>query len=370
MVLHPFKACFPNPAMITSPDSFFGRVKEEYPHFYKSGFFKKFSQNAIYLCKITKPEGISRAVVAVNDFSDFELGNIFKHEDTLDAKEQNTLELLLWRKAQIKPVLLAYENDVKLDQWMDNYTSENPKSFSYYFNESDEINEVWAVTDESDIDFIRDTFHNNIKHGYIADGHHRCATLTKLKNSGALEKVKIPGILSIYIPFSDLQIYEYNRLVEMPIGLNSTVLVAELAKYFNIEVLNTPRKPKEKHEIVCIIGKDWLSLKWKPQIIDSFLKNDDNDFDANLLNKLVLRLIFKIENAKTDLSINYFEGSISLRKIEKSLIQNENLVAFLLYPISKDDLIAVASQGRNLPPKSTWFEPRIKNGLLVLELEG
>lgn len=368
MILHPFKACYPNPAMITSPDSFFGRVKEEYPHFYKSGFFKKFSQNAIYLCKITKPDGITRAVIAVNDFSDFEEGNIFKHEDTLDAKEQNTLELLLWRKAQIKPVLLAYENDHNLDQWMDVYFSENPKSFSYYFNDSDENHEVWAVTDEVNIGFIRDSFHNNIKYGYIADGHHRCATLTKLKNSGALENFIMPGILSIYIPFSDLKIYDYNRLVEMPFGLNATKLVAELAKLFDIEVLEKPRKPLAKHEIVCILRKDWLSLKWKASKIKEFLSRNDNDFDASMLNEFVLNKIFKIDDVKTDLSISYFEGNAPMQKIEKNLVQNTNLAAFLLHPISKEELIAIASQGRNLPPKSTWFEPRIKNGLLVLEL--
>ena len=370
MNLLPFKALFPNPAMITSPDSFFGRVKEEYPHFYKSGFFRKVKDDAIYVYSIIKAGVTTTGIIAVNDFMDFEQGNVFKHEDTLDAKEQNTLELLLWRKAQIKPVLLAYENEKELDDWLAKFIANTTPQISFYFNEAAEHHEIRAISNPGDIETIQNIFKNRIKYGFIADGHHRCATLTRLRHTGALENINIPGILAVYIPFSDLQIFDYNRVVEMPFGLNAPKLVAELAKYFYIESLESPRKPKSKHELVCIIRKDWFSLKWKPGKIDEFLQMYGNDFDANMLNEYVMKNIFNIVDVKSDTAITYFEGNAPMQKVEKNLVLNTNLVAFLLYPISKSELVDTASAGKNLPPKSTWFEPRIKNGLLVLELAG
>ena len=137
---------------------------------------------------------------------------------------------------------------------------------------------------------------------------------------------------------------------------------------FVIEFLEKAQRPAAKHEIVMFVNREWYLLRWRPEILEAH-QTEDVLLDVTLLDQLVLADILGIEDVRTDLRISYVEGPRGLEEIRNRTIRNENRVGFILFPATLDDLLQTADAGKTMPPKSTWFEPRIINGLIVLELD-
>jgi uncharacterized protein (DUF1015 family) len=368
MRIRPFKAAYPNPNMITSADSFFGRMKEEYPHFAKSGFFLQDEDESLFIYQILGKNYQCTGIIGCNDVNDFDTNTIHKHEETLAAKEQNTMEIMVWRRAQIKPILLAFETHPKLDEWISEYIDKNKLFYQVEFKDEKEVHKLWKLSDSKDLSFVTDIFANEIPATYIADGHHRSATMLRLHNGGQFSQFDLSDILAVYMPFRDLRIYDYNRIVKLPFGLSTTRLMAQLSQYFDIYPMKNAKKPSKKRELVCCVNDEWYTLIWRPKFLES-VPEKDSAFDTGLLDNYVFKNVFEIEDSSTDTSIEYIQGTASMKKVMKNLAGKSNTVGFFLYPVQKKELIATAGAGKNLPPKSTWFEPRIKNGLLVKSLE-
>ena len=173
-------------------------------------------------------------------------------------------------------------------------------------------------------------------------------------------------ILAAFFAVKELSIFDYNRVVE---GLDDRTMarfMAEISQVFDIKILNKPAKPRKKFELTMLIGEEWFRLKWKKEILNKY-KKGEIVLDASLLDEEVIKKIMKIKDTKTDNRITYIEGPKSFESIIKRTRKDENKIAFCLYPVNIDDLFKVADAGDIMPPKSTWFEPRVKNGLLVLE---
>jgi len=143
--------------------------------------------------------------------------------------------------------------------------------------------------------------------------------------------------------------------------------MARISQLFEIEVLEGPERPRQKHEISIFINKEWYRLSWKPEILETY-KHLPVILDADLLNEKVLKEILNIKDVRTDQRIKYVEGQKGLDELRIKTIKNEHRVGFCLYPVSIEDLMKIADANFVLPPKSTWFEPRLKNGLIVQEL--
>ena len=140
--------------------------------------------------------------------------------------------------------------------------------------------------------------------------------------------------------------------------------MVKMARIFDIEEIPEPRKPLEKHEIVMNIRKEWYNLRWKKEILDRY-PPDHVVLDATLLNEFVLRDIIGIQDVRTDTRIFYVDGSKGLEGLRKTTQENDDRVGFLMHPVDFDDLMKMADTGESLPPKSTYFEPRMKSGMLV-----
>ena len=370
MKISAFQAIYPKTDLVTSPESFFGSMKYQFKEFFNSGFFDKSSQDALYLYKI---ENISESTIytgllcftALQDLRD---NKILKHEKTLAAKEQQMMRLILQRDAHIKPVLLAYPDVDSLNEYINAHIENNQHAFALSFENKTEIHKIWKVSDGDRINDIQQLFKNHVDKSYIADGHHRCSTTEILHNSKELENasLKFGKIFTVYFPLSQLKIWDYNRVVEVFNNMDIAKFLVLLSKYCKIKPLKTGRKPKSKFEITMHLSYGWFSLKWKKNMLKQYDKQAVL-LDCQLFNKYILNEIIKVENVREDQRISYFSGKDGIKILEEQVRKQARKVAFCIYPVLKEELIKTADALETLPPKSTFFEPRMKNGIIASE---
>ena len=367
MKIYPFQAIYPNLTLVTSPDSFFGSMKHKYPEFVKSGFFHKSAQDAIYIYQIESVDHSYRAIIAANDIQDIDDLKILKHEETLSTKEQSMMQLILERNAMIKPVLLAYEGNKDINLFIAKEMDSLRPFFKLDFEETQESHTLYAITDGKKVAKLQKLFKEKVKKCYIADGHHRVSTSWILSKGDHLRKDQLNSLLSVYFPFEELDIYDYNRSIQLQEDMTEAQIVVRLSKVFKILELDAAAKPKKKHHITMQLGKMWYLLKWKKKILEKY-NSDGLVLDADLLNRYVLNDILEVEDIRTDLRVKYIAGTLGTDGVEKQSMVEQRRVGFCLFPVTKQELKYIADNGLNLPPKSTWFEPRIKNGVIVQEL--
>ena len=370
MKIFPFQAWYPDFDLIASADSFFGSVREEYVTYKKAGFFHQSEQPALFFYQIKSATRTYTGLMCCTDISEFEKGNILKHEGTLAAKEQKMIQLLVQRKALVKPVLLVYEKIKTINKLILNHIQNNPPLYSTYFEQDKQEHILWKITEKSILDKVQKLFDKKVKTTYIADGHHRTTTMTLLNerltnkaNSGNYKQLMV-----VLFGSDQLDLLEYNRVVE---GLNETsptIFMAKLSNLFEIEILDRPEKPHQKHQISLFVNREWYRLTWKKKVLKEY-KEKEVILDVHLLNEKVLKGILNIKDVRFDQRIDYVSGTKGLRGLEKATVSNKNRIGFYLYPVKIDELMALADKYQLLPPKSTYFEPRIKNGLLVKSLE-
>lgn len=362
MNIYPFQAIISRSELISSEESFFGTVKYEFPQFLKNGFFKSTDKSGLYLYYIETPHGTHRGLVANNDIKDIYRDKILKHERTLEAKKQKLLDVMEQNQAMIKPVLLAYHPISQLEQIFDKVMASGEPTHQVVFKELKEKHSVWLISEEDIVSRIQAIFADKVHKVYIADGHHRMATTLKMHQGDY--KDRIQQILSIYLPFNELSIYEYNRVVDIAGLLDEAELMARLCKYCKIDVLKKARKSRHKNEVTMYLRNRWYKLRWKKSVLRKYAKKNFY-CDTDLLNHIVLNKIIGIEDITKNTRITYCPGVEGLQSLVDAVQDKPNRVAFSLYPITSDDIKYIADNNLSLPPKSTWFEPRIKNGMIV-----
>jgi len=369
MILKPFQAIIPNLGLISSADAFFNTVKNQYTEYLHNGFFKRSAQEAIYVYRLKSSEGIHKGIMTSTDVEDFSNGRVLKHENTLAAKEQQMMNLLLQNHAMVKPVLLAYDHVKDIDDFIDKVIVEDEPFFEIEFQQAHQVHTIWEINDGERLSVLFDLFRKKVKKSYIADGHHRVSTMVNLhktqEESGVLEN-PLTGIFSIYFSWKELSVYDYNRCIEAFQLISPIKFMAFLTRYFKIKPLKHGRKPRSKHELTMNMYGEWYRLKWK----NSILKKHEKDsviFDADLLNEYVLQGILGIKNIREDSRITYLSGIEGSTGMEDAVAKSQNNVGFCLYPIPYEDIKKVSEEGKVMPPKSTWFEPRVKNGLVTME---
>lgn len=370
MRIKPFQAVYPNLDYITSASSFFETVKTEYNDYYNSGFFYKTNKDSVYIYQIQKKSRNYLGIIACADIRDYIEENIKRHENTLPTKEQKQIQLLLRRKATVKPILLTYPQVPEIGEWI-TYNLEGKKPFfEVEFEEAKQKHVFWEVKDEKQIQLICQLFAEKVPTTYIADGHHRTSSIALLNNRGKLSGNGKPydTLLTAFFPSTELEILDFNRIIEGLEDITLSTFMAKISQLFDIEVLEKAEKPQQKHEITMFVNKEWFKLKWRKEVLDEYGDSHrEMLLDANLLNEKVMGDILGIPDVRTDPRITYVEGPKGLEGIRKKTIKKSDSVAFCLYPVQLEDLLAVSDAGRVMPPKSTWFEPRIKNGLIVQE---
>lgn len=358
MQLHPFRATIPNLKFITSPDAFFSSVKEDYLDYAASGFFRTTEHSALYVYQIEKHGRVFSGLVAGVDMHQNSDREIIPHEQTLSTKEQRQIHLLLKRKATVKPILLTYQTVDPINHLLKQYCQEEPL-LAVSFKGQKERHVIWALTDASAIQRIQKLFDQWVPRVYIADGHHRCATARRLSNGH--QASPYGRTICALFPTTDLEIHDFNRIIEAFITTSPTYFMAQLSKYCTIEYLSQAQKPGQKHELVLYINQEWYRLRWKSSIFERF---HQETLDALLMNELILRDILGIKDVSNSPRIDYVEGPKGLAGLKKGVDQNKNTIGIALFPVRTHELFKLADEKVILPPKSTWFEPRLINGLI------
>ena len=368
MNLKPFQAIYPKMSFITSADQFFSTVREEYNEYKESGFFDKTADEGMFAYQIQTPEKTYLGLVCCINIKDYTDGKIKKHENTLASKEQQQMHLMLKRGAQVKPVLLTYPKVAKIGKILQKITDQSNPIQRIQFDETNQIHSFWKISDGKTIQKIQELFKEKVPATYIADGHHRTST-TSLMNDrlkGTKDEKSYDQLLCALFPTTELEILDFNRVVEIVGDFSPALFMALLSKLCDIEVLPRARKPLEKRELTLFLDRTWFSLKWRPEVLEG-MAHRKPILDATLLNEKILNELLHIKDVKTDNRVKYVEGPLGLDGVIAKVLKGENRMAFMLYPVEMDDFIAISDAGKTLPPKSTWFEPRIKNGLIVKE---
>lgn len=365
MQLLPFRATLPNLKFITAPEAFFSTVKEDYLEYAASGFFTNTSHEGFYIYRIEQGTKIFTGLIACIDMQEDGGQSIIPHEQTLATKEQRQIHLLLKRKATVKPVLLTYQAQDKINFAIHQFCKNEP-ILNLTFERAKQKHTVWSIIDPKDQMIISDLFKTLVPKAYIADGHHRCATAKRLsegKNHSPFSKT-----VCAFFPSSDLEIHDFNRVIDAFTDCTPTYFMAKLSQYCDIQAVDAPYKPRQKHELLLYINQEWYQLKWKQRIFQSGIFTPDS-LDSLLLNEIILKEILGIEDISNSPRITYVEGPKGLKGLQKKTLDKNTRIGIALYPVQTHELFDLADRSVILPPKSTWFEPRLINGLINFQYD-
>lgn len=364
MKIKPLRACYPNFSKIESAEVFCDEAKNRYNQYAEEGLYQKLPQRALFIYQIQSFTGEHTGLVALNEVEDFFAGKVKKHEATLDEREKHQMELFLRWEAILKPVLLTYPPVPGISAWLHEFVHTHLPLFSARFKKGRVQHRIWAITAESDIVELQQLFSEHVKSTYIADGHHRTTTMAMLhEQRDQYPDYDFDHLFCAFFATDQLDILDYNRAAEIPHWMSSAQFMARLSTVFDIECLEMPRRPADKHEIVMCLRKEWYSLHWRPEILRG-LDEQNALLDASLLNERVLGDILGIHDVRKDTRVTYIDGSKGLDGLRKAA-SGRNRVGFALYPVHFEDMMFLADAGEILPPKSTYFEPRLKSGMLV-----
>ena len=304
------------------------------------------------------------AVVSVDDYID---GTIMKHENTLAAKEQDRINHIYNCSAQTGPIFLAYRDRAKVNEIV-NKVKQTDKTYGFTADDGITHN-VWIIEDENDIDVIKLEFEAEDKI-YIADGHHRAASAVKVglkkreENPGYTGEEEFNFFLSVLFPESELKILPYNRVVKDLNGMSKDEFISEISKVCDVKAVDAAYQPETKGFVGMYLEDTWYELK-----IHDEIKTDDpvEGLDVSLLQNYILKPILAIDDPRTDKRIEFVGGIRGLGELERR-VSTDMKVAFSMYPTSILELFGVADAGLLMPPKSTWFEPKLRSGIFVHEI--
>ena len=309
-------------------------------------------------------DGIA-ACVAVKDYTD---GVIRRHENTRRDKEEDRIRHIDACQAQTGPIFLAYRSQQELQQIVEREKERGPV---YDFETEDGvIHRVWIITSEKVIARITELF-GQMDHLYIADGHHRAASAVRVGLQKA-EAAKNPTgeeefnyFLAVMFPKEQLRILDYNRVVKDLHGLSVEQFLEKLQEKFTVEARTEAVSPEKKGTFGLYVDGTWYALTYKGDM--DALETVDR-LDVSILQKEVLDALLGIQDPKTDQRIKFVGGIRGLQELEKNVDQDGWAAAFSMYPTSMDELLDIADAGLLMPPKSTWFEPKLRSGLFIHEI--
>lgn len=377
----------------TYDDQVYIRVKELLEERIAAGDFVTEEVPMYYIYALTMEGRTQHGFVACASIDDYENQVIKKHENTRADKEKDRIRHVDACNAQTGPIFLAYRQTPALREIMLKKTAE--RTLYDWVSEDGIRHQVWRVTDVESQRGIREAF-AKMDAIYIADGHHRCASAVKVGLKRRAEHPDYTGeeefnfFLSVLFPEEELRILDYNRVLKDLNGMDAQELLQKLQADFEVERLSEMsetgdikpektagkeeessikkvpdiRRPAKKGEFSCYVDGDWYRLRAKPHC---FSDDPVENLDVSILQTRVLAPFFGIEDPKTDKRIDFVGGIRGLNELEKRC-REDCKAAFALYPTDIRELFAVADAGRLMPPKSTWFEPKLRSGLFIHEL--
>ncbi|MGZ8523171.1 MAG: DUF1015 domain-containing protein [Chitinophagaceae bacterium] len=338
----------------------YDKAKENLQEFVQQGIIFNEEKPCYYIYQLIMNGRSQTGLVCVSSVEDYFNDVIKKHEFTRPEKEKDRINHMKTIRAQTGNVFLAYNNVIEIDSII--YNWKNSAKPVYNFKANDNIQHtVWVINDDEVIANISRLFAEKVPATYIADGHHRAASAAKV--SKALpDSESAKYFLTTIFPASELAILDYNRLVKDLDGEDSDDFISALQEDFTITQSLEAVKPAQLHEFGMYLDKQWYILTSRK---DTYSNDPIGVLDVTILSNNILNKLLGIKDQRTDKRIDFVGGIRGLKELERRVDSGEMKIAFSLYPVTIKQLFDIADSGNVMPPKSTWFEPKLRDGLLT-----
>lgn len=330
------------------------------------GIYIQDTDVAYYIYQLTMDGRTQTGIAALASVDDYLSGVIKKHENTREEKEQDRIRHVDTLSAQTGPIFLAYRANAVINGIVNQVMLEDAPL--YDFVSPDGIgHRMWKIQGEDQVTQIQEAF-AGIQDIYIADGHHRAASAVKV---GLKRREEHPGFdgteefnyfLSVLFPDEQLMIMDYNRSVQDLNGRTVEEFLQQISRYFSVTELNQAEHPQNKGEITMYLERRWYRLEASEELM--LIQDPVKSLDVSLLQDYLLGPVLGIGDPRTDARIDFIGGIRGLEELEKRA-DSDMKVSFAMYPTSIGELFSVADAGLLMPPKSTWFEPKLRSGLLI-----
>lgn len=348
----------------------YNKGAESLQQFISDGLFRQDEKECFYIYRQIMGEHRQYGLVALASVEEYDTNQIKKHEFTRPEKEDDRVKHMDHLNAQVGPVFLTYKAHPSMDKIVERITKSEPE---VDFIADDQIQHtVWVISDDEDIRRIIKVF-ETFDCLYVADGHHRSAAASRIckmrkeknKSHGGSEPYNY--FLNVIFPHNQMYIMDYNRVVRDLNNLNQKEFLQKISEKFEIKRLGPAGfKPMEKNSFVMYMGNEWYLLLANE---GSFDKNDPvASLDVSILQNNLLAPVLGIGDPRKDKRIDFVGGIRGLEGLQERVDSGEMAVAFALFPTSIEDLMKIADAGEVMPPKSTWFEPKLRSGLFIHQL--
>lgn len=341
---------------------------EQFEKFQKNGWLLQDEQENYYLYAQTMNGKTQYGIVLCAHVDDYMNGNIKKHELTRRDKEDDRMKHVRITNANIEPVFLAFRHNDVLAELIKKYAAQEPV---YHFKAPVDgfIHQFWVIENKEDQNAITEEF-AKMDSLYIADGHHRSAAAARV---GA-EKGEKEGrgehdyYMAVCFPAEQLTILDYNRVVKDLNGLSEEDFLKALEKNFTVACKGEENyRPQKMHEFSLYVGGKWYSLEAKPGTFNE--KDPIGVLDVDISSRLILDEILNIKDLRSDKRIDFVGGLRGLGELKRRVDSGEMKMALALYPVSMQQIMDIADSGNIMPPKATWFEPKLRSGLVIHKLD-
>jgi len=340
--------------------------KENLQRFIREGVMVQDDTEYYYVYRQKMGAIVQTGLVACASVDDYQGGVIKKHEFTRPDKEEDRVRHIDYLNANDEPVFYTYKNDTSISEIIDTISKSDPE---YDFTTDDDVaHTVWVVRDAAQIEILTAKF-AAIPTLYVADGHHRSAAASRVRELRKNANPRHTGreeynfFLTVIFPDNEMNIMPYNRVVKNLNDRSITEFVARVSEKFSLTPLSSANVPSRRHEIGMYLDGKWYQLTPKT---GAFNEHDAvARLDVSILQDNLLSPVLGIRNPRTDQRIHFVGGIRGISELEKLVDNGDFRVAFALYHTSIEDLMELADAGKIMPPKSTWFEPKLRSGLFV-----
>jgi uncharacterized protein (DUF1015 family) len=338
----------------------YDKAKENLNQFIGNGIVFEEEHPCYYIYKLVMKGRSQTGLVCVSSVDDYFKDVIKKHEFTRPEKEKDRIDHMRTIRAQTGNVFLAYRDVEAVNQLIHDWQTDHQPV--YNFTAADGIQHaIWVVNEQSAIEAITTEFSKNVPCTYIADGHHRAASAAKVSKS-LPESTDAGYFLTTIFPASQLAILDYNRVVKDLNGLSPAKFLGSLQDDFYVTHSPEAVKPTQLHEFGLYLDGKWYILSSRK---GTWTEDPIGVLDVTILSHNILDKILDIKDQRTDKRIDFVGGIRGLKELEKRVDSGEMKAAISLYPVTIEQLFTIADSGNVMPPKSTWFEPKLRDGLLT-----
>jgi uncharacterized protein (DUF1015 family) len=348
-----------DPAIDPYDRAVYAKAAENLNRMISSGILKRDDKPCYYVYRLTRHDRTQTGLAAIASVADYTTNRIRKHELTTPVKEDDRVRQIEAVNAQTGPVMIGYPATPQIDAVLARATTKSP---GVDVTADDGVrHQMWVIDDDETIAAVTRAV-DALPAIYIADGHHRSAAAARVAEARGARAGSHRHFLAVLFPHREMTILDYNRVIKDLNGRTPDALLAELRKIGTIEASDAPVRPAGAAEYGMYLAGRWYRLRLKPDLVPT---NDPiGRLPITLLARNVIEPLFGITDPRTDKRIDFIGGGRGLAELERRVSSGEMAVAFALHPTQMDDLMAVADAGGIMPPKSTWFEPKLADGMV------